>query len=170
MDGKMKTAEYGFRVLWSEEDEGFVAICPEFPNVSALGHTPEEAVQEIRKALDLAIASYRDSNWPLPVPEILSDYSGKLLIRVPNSMHARLVQRAEDEGVSMNTMANTFLAEGLSKRDTMENDRKQMLSVLAQAMQNRYLGAGSMTTLNTAPGLARSSTLVPNLEKRGTHV
>jgi predicted RNase H-like HicB family nuclease len=166
----MKTAEYGFRVLWSEEDEGYVAICPEFPGVSALGHTPEEAIQEIRKALDLAIASYRDSIWPLPDPEILSDYSGKLLIRVPNSIHARLVQRAEDEGVSMNTMANTFLVEGLSKRDAMEKDRKEMMTVLAQVLQNRYLGTGSVNTLNSPQGSSRSYTRGLNQGKRGTHV
>jgi len=166
----MNTSEYGFRVLWSEEDEGYVAICPEFPGVSALGHTPEEAIREIRKALDLAIASYRDFKWLLPDPEVLSDYSGKLLIRVANSTHARLVQRAEDEGVSMNTMANTFLVEGLSKRDTLEKDRKEMMSVLAQALPNRYPGTTSMTTLNTNQGPARNYSPTPNLGRRGTHV
>jgi antitoxin HicB len=43
--------------------------------------------------------------------------SGKFVARVPKSVHAKLVARAKAEGVSLNTLVLTFLAEGLGRRE-----------------------------------------------------
>jgi predicted HicB family RNase H-like nuclease len=40
----------------------------------------------------------------------------KFVLRLPKSLHARLVARAASEGVSLNTMITAFLAEGLGRR------------------------------------------------------
>ena len=44
--------------------------------------------------------------------------SGKFMTRVPRSLHAWLVTRAKQEGVSMNTLVTTYLAEALGRRKT----------------------------------------------------
>jgi predicted RNase H-like HicB family nuclease len=104
--------KYSFAVTWSEEDHNYVALCPEFPDLSGLGETPEEAISELRVALDLAIEVYKAEGWPLPEPH-QSRYSGKVLVRMPKSMHARLVHQAETEGVSLNTHVVTLLAQAV---------------------------------------------------------
>jgi predicted HicB family RNase H-like nuclease len=38
----------------------------------------------------------------VPEPATIRDYSGKVLVRMPKSLHNRLIERAEDEGVSAN--------------------------------------------------------------------
>ncbi|MBV9991494.1 MAG: toxin-antitoxin system HicB family antitoxin [Alphaproteobacteria bacterium] len=38
-------------------------------------------------------------------------------MRAPRSLHQRLASRAKAEGVSLNTLAVTLLAEGLGRRD-----------------------------------------------------
>ena len=43
-------------------------------------------------------------------------YSGQFVQRIPKSLHMRLAKRAESEGVSLNQLATTLLAEGLAKR------------------------------------------------------
>ena len=43
-------------------------------------------------------------------------YSGRFVQRIPRSLHMRLARRAESEGVSLNQLATTLLAEGLAKR------------------------------------------------------
>jgi antitoxin HicB len=43
--------------------------------------------------------------------------SGKFVQRIPKSLHARLQARAKQEGVSMNTLVVSFIAEGLGKRE-----------------------------------------------------
>jgi predicted RNase H-like HicB family nuclease len=35
---------YTYRVTWSEEDEEYVGLCAEFPGLSWLASTPEEAL------------------------------------------------------------------------------------------------------------------------------
>ena len=50
-------------------------------------------------------------------PETAADASGKFVQRVPKTVHARLVRRAKAEGVSLNSLVLTFIAEGLGKRE-----------------------------------------------------
>jgi len=73
-------------------------------------HNGKDALQETIAALE---------SLGLPVPELSSGstYSGKFIQRVPKSLHARLALRARQEGVSMNTLVNTMLAEGLGRRE-----------------------------------------------------
>ena len=43
--------------------------------------------------------------------------SGKFVARVPKSIHAKLTTRAKVEGVSLNTLVLTLIAEGLGRRE-----------------------------------------------------
>ncbi len=62
---------YAIQIFWSEEDEGFIAICQEFPGLSAFGETREEALREAQTALDLMIETYRENSIPLPEPQFV---------------------------------------------------------------------------------------------------
>jgi predicted RNase H-like HicB family nuclease len=104
---------YGFSVRWSDEDAAYIAACPEFPGVSAFGDTPADALREIQVALELAVETYQEEGWALPAPQPLPQYSGQFRLRVPRSLHGRLADRAEVEGVSLNTLAVSYLAAGL---------------------------------------------------------
>ncbi len=61
--------KYSLQIFWSEEDEAFVAICNEFPGLSAFGETREDALREAQTALDLMIKTYREKHIPLPQPK-----------------------------------------------------------------------------------------------------
>jgi predicted RNase H-like HicB family nuclease len=61
--------KYALQIFWSEEDEAFVAVCQEFPGLSAFGETREEALREAQIALDLMIKTYLEKNIPLPEPK-----------------------------------------------------------------------------------------------------
>jgi antitoxin HicB len=104
-------AEYGFNLLWSDEDQGFIVTCPDFPGLSAFGESPEEALAEARIALDLFIESLQASGNELPKPTKTVDYSGQIRLRMPKSLHYSLVQKAEKECVSLNTWLITLLSE-----------------------------------------------------------
>ena len=45
----MKTDHYTYRVTWSVEDGEHVGLCAEFPSLSWLAATPEEALAGVRK-------------------------------------------------------------------------------------------------------------------------
>ncbi len=104
---------YSFSVTWSDEDEGYIAICPEFSGLSAFGDTAEEAITELKVAIGLATETYQAEGWDIPQPRQLPEYSGKLLLRMPKSLHGKLAQQAEVEGVSLNTFVVTLLSDAM---------------------------------------------------------
>lgn len=59
---------YAIHIFWSDEDEGFIGVCDEFPGLSAFGVTREEALKETQIALELMIKHYRESGQTLPQP------------------------------------------------------------------------------------------------------
>jgi len=52
---------------------------------------------------------------PVPKP---SAASGQWRQRVPRSLHSRLVTKARQEGVRLNTLVTAMIAEGLGRRRT----------------------------------------------------
>lgn len=47
--------------------------------------------------------------------ELEERYSGKFTVRVPPYLHERLVRAAEDQGVSLNTLIQTSMAEAVER-------------------------------------------------------
>jgi predicted RNase H-like HicB family nuclease len=104
--------KYSFKLSWSDEDEAYVATCPEFPGLSAFGETAAEALKEAKVALELLIEAYQESGKPLPEPKAVREYSGQFRVRIPKTLHQQLVEQAEDEGVSLNALVTCHLAHG----------------------------------------------------------
>lgn len=87
---------------------------PDFNECISDGETVEEAIANGFDALAETIAALEAMGLPVPEPGSGGAYSGRFVVRLPKSLHARLAQRAQREGVSMNTLVVTLLAEGLA--------------------------------------------------------
>jgi predicted RNase H-like HicB family nuclease len=59
---------YLIEILYSDEDGGFIAIVPELPGCSAFGETDEDALVEVRTAIDLWLETARAEGYPVPEP------------------------------------------------------------------------------------------------------
>jgi predicted RNase H-like HicB family nuclease len=57
---------YAIIVFWSDEDGAWVADVPDLKSCAAFGQTPEEAVAEVRMAMDAWLAAARDAGLPIP--------------------------------------------------------------------------------------------------------
>ena len=108
--------EYAVNLVWSPEDEAYVATVPELPGLSAFGDTAEEAAGEVARAAEAFVEVLAESGCPIPAPLKMTSFSGQFRVRVPVSMHETLVARARREGVSLNTLIVSLLAEGLGSR------------------------------------------------------
>lgn len=106
---------YGFKIFWSETDKAFIATCPEFSGLSAFGDTADEALREAQVALELFVEEMQESGEPLPVPQPAHTYSGQFRARLPRSLHRQLAERAEEEGVSLNTLVVSYVASGVAR-------------------------------------------------------
>jgi antitoxin HicB len=93
-------------VLVRDEDGdgeiGYVASVQELPGCMSQSDTPDEAVQSIQDAMYGWIKVALEDGKTIPEPDKPLQYSGKFLVRAPKSLHALLMQRADDEGVSFN--------------------------------------------------------------------
>lgn len=90
----------------------WVVEYPDLPGCSAVGDSEESALRESKIALELWLDEYHDAHGEYPVPKIVDPtYSGKLLLRLPKSLHQRLAEQADDEGVSLNTLVIALLAQ-----------------------------------------------------------
>ena len=47
----LQNDHYSYRVLWSEGDSEYVGLCTEFPSLSWLDISPEDALRGIRKVV-----------------------------------------------------------------------------------------------------------------------
>ena len=59
---------YAIIVFWSEEDSVWIADAPDLKPCAAHGHTPEEAVAELRVAMELWLETAREEGLPIPQP------------------------------------------------------------------------------------------------------
>lgn len=107
----MRDMRYSTRIVWSEEDHGYVATAPELEGVSAFGETPEDALSELTVARDLWLQEVCASGGELPAPTHFTHHSGQFRLRLPRSLHGWLAEHADLEGVSLNTLVVQLLSE-----------------------------------------------------------
>ncbi|WKZ46410.1 MAG: toxin-antitoxin system HicB family antitoxin [Anaerolineales bacterium] len=105
----LKNDRFTYRVTWSEEDEEYVGLCAEFPSLSWLEPSPEEALQGIRRVVAQTVSDMKKNGEAIPEPIAIRKYSGKFMVRVPPELHRRLAIEAAESGVSLNRIASDKL-------------------------------------------------------------
>lgn len=100
----MKKDKYAYRVTWSPADLEYVGTCVEFPLLSWLAQTQDEAFNGIKSLVQDSIADMKTTGEQPPTPMSERPYSGKFMVRVPPALHRRLVTKAEEEGISLNQL------------------------------------------------------------------
>jgi antitoxin HicB len=105
---------FEIRPLADVEGGGYLIEFPDYPGCVADGETPEQAIKEGLDALNSYCKTLEELGRPIPATGEV--YGGQWRQRVPKSLHAALARRAEREGVSLNALAMTMLAEGLGRR------------------------------------------------------
>lgn len=113
----MTRADYPFTIRQLSEDDGggYLIEYPDLPGCMSDGSTVEEAIENGRDALEAWISAAKASGRVIPSPGDLDAQSGKWLQRVPKSIHYRLVEQAKREGVSLNTLVVSMIAEALGR-------------------------------------------------------
>ena len=106
----MNPDHYAYRILRSAEDEEFVGLCAEFPLLSWLEPTPEEAFSGIRRIVAEVLEDMQESGETPPEPIADRHYSGNFMVRVTPETHRALALKAAEEGVSLNRLVSARLA------------------------------------------------------------
>jgi antitoxin HicB len=120
-----KPAEYPFEIrpLTEQEGGGYLIVFPDFADCLSDGETVEDAIRNGHDALQATIAALKARKLPVPAPNSGGVASGKFVARVPKTVHARLTSRARAEGVSLNALVLTFIAQGLGDSQSVRPSR-----------------------------------------------
>jgi predicted HicB family RNase H-like nuclease len=106
----MQIDHYTYRVTWSPEDDEHVGLCVEFPSLSWLAKTPEDALKGVRDLVAEVAADMQAAGEALPVPFAEKHYSGEFRVRIPSEVHRALAIQAAEQNVSLNRLVSAKLA------------------------------------------------------------
>ena len=80
------------------------------------GNTAKEALEDALINLEYYLEFAKEKGEDIPQPSKNSDFSGRIALRLPKSIHRRLVMKADEEGVSLNQLLVSYLAEMLGSK------------------------------------------------------
>jgi len=102
-----------------DPDGGYVAEIEELPGCMTQAETIDEAFKAIEDARQVWIKGTYEMGQDIPLPRDMEEYSGKILVRIPKSLHRTLAHAAKREGVSLNQYIASLLAAGVQRGVTL---------------------------------------------------
>ena len=118
MQKKVKNLDYYMNLKYEariqKSDTGYFAEIPDLPGCMTFCEEfgqLKEMIEDAKKAwFEMSI----ESNLEIPEPREEREFSGKFLLRLPRSLHRKLSNQAEENGVSLNQYVLSLLSGGSS--------------------------------------------------------
>jgi predicted HicB family RNase H-like nuclease len=112
------------------EKESWTARVEELPGCEARDETADGAARAISKAMEDWLAAALGKGAAVPEPRRTPSQSGRLLLRIPQGLHAELAHKADREDVSLNGLITGMLAGavGWQMEDATEEAASRPLS------------------------------------------
>jgi antitoxin HicB len=101
---------------------GWIATVEELPGCEARGPTPESAAAGMSDAVERWVREARAAGREVPPPGAAAAHSGRLLVRMPRSLHAELVRASDREGTSLNAYIVAALSASVAWRRPGKSD------------------------------------------------
>jgi antitoxin HicB len=149
---------YHITLVQDGEDGGgkWIAAAEELPDCTSRGDTAEEAIGGLKEAMATWISAALKEGRDIPEPRTEASHSGRLLLRMPRTLHAALTKAAERENVSLNQFITDSLASAVGWRRTTAEAGGTPTPIAQEP------GAGGLT----AEPLAKEKREKPRRERR----
>jgi antitoxin HicB len=112
--------EPGYPIVLASGTNGdgpvWTATVEELPGCVAHGATPELAAAAAQEAIERWIREASADGREIPPPGAAASHSGRLLVRMPRSLHGELVRASEREGTSLNAYIVAALSASVAWR------------------------------------------------------
>ncbi|MDX9801604.1 MAG: toxin-antitoxin system HicB family antitoxin [Spirochaetia bacterium] len=123
--------KYRYTVEWSEEDNCYIATCTELDYLLAFGDTQEEALAEIKSAVDGALQLLKKDRCEVPAPLSSRSFRGKILLRVSADLHKKLSYKSIEADQSLNNFIILLIEKALSISDLEQKIDKNSKEIIA---------------------------------------
>ena len=106
---------YLMEVVWDEDY--WAATFPELPGLVAASDTWEELAKKIDDAKWSYFEAALEAGLQIPLSGESEPASGRLLLRLPKTLHRQAARAASRDGVSVNTFLVSAIARELGRRE-----------------------------------------------------
>jgi predicted HicB family RNase H-like nuclease len=93
---------YTYRVTWSAEDGEYVATCLEFPSLSWLAESRNDAIDGLERLVAESVEDMAANAETIPDPLAERKFSGTFNVRIGAHLHRNLAMHAAEEHMSLN--------------------------------------------------------------------
>jgi hypothetical protein len=130
------------------------------------GSTPEEAIRMIDDAMRGWLEVSIEDGDPIPEPRPDEEFSGKFVVRVPKSLHRKLVEIADGEEISLNQYINVTLSSAVGENRSklhsekidalintlanMQMDMRQFMALTEEKIHVKTLGSDDISLDSTS--------------------
>lgn len=132
---KVVPTDYTIMVHKNKSKNGaieWIASCSELPFVVSSETTADEACESLYEKIQFFLdEEKRDPNFKLNPPNPVTEYSnlsGRITFRTSKTTHYKLVTRANEEGVSLNSLINMAVDNLIAKPS--KNEYEEILTLL----------------------------------------
>jgi len=119
IDDYMKL-DYPFIVVPFKEEDfiGYRAFLIDIPAVESIGKTPEEALSDFNDTKKEWFSFALEKGIAIPEPDAdlpkAVEYSGRITLRIPKTLHRKASERAILDGISLNAYLNEAIQRGMT--------------------------------------------------------
>ena len=143
----------------------WVAEYLDLPGCIGVGKNPHEALEEAVIFKDMWIEAALNAGKVLPIPRntYSKEYSGKFNQRVSKDLHRRLAIEAELQGVSMNSLCESYLERGLVEdknhisKNPMDSTTESKTEVASNVGKDSTLNADLRSTMAETRRISRNT-------------
>src|SRR5271154_1029776 len=142
------------RIILPESDGTYRSEILEFPGCISTGGSAAEALSQLEEVTKSWLLAALDAGQDIPQPiENSNDFSGRLVLRLPKSLHKKAAWMAEREGVSLNQLIVSSLAESIGEKNPAPNNvtAVQYLTIAGSANAVEPTGVISSYVTNYTP-------------------
>jgi predicted HicB family RNase H-like nuclease len=94
----------------TESGTEWIARYPEVNNTGGSGATIEAAIADAKNNLKFELDLLAEEGKTPPKPYETPNYSGKISLRIPRSVHKQIAELSESEGVSINSLISAAVS------------------------------------------------------------
>ncbi len=118
-------------VSLEEYGVNYVVEFIDFPGITGGGNTQEEAFQVADEALEMYFEVLKSEGRTIPSVTNFKT-SGRITLRIPKTMHLKVIEMSEKEGVSINTFIIDALSQKLYSNKTNDDILKNLQNIVDQ--------------------------------------
>ncbi|MNU99036.1 HicB family protein [compost metagenome] len=132
----------------------YVARVKELPDVKEYSESLEHALALAHETIKVTQEMFLDDGMDFPAPEEIDasmGMTGRLTLRMPKSLHYQVVEKAEQEGVSLNQYVVSILTAEITKRkmvDAISTSVDSYLGELSRLTSAMTLNAQSIIPIH----------------------